>query len=131
MAQPFDPQNATNIYTKTNNESSEDFDDGFREGSGSGTSNNKRSVTHIFVSQHALAALAHGCKKPKFYIIFLEFIFWGRNELHFVKGLAAQSKAEAIGWNKISSANQRPGFQMIFYTCQSARHMIMQLWFAV
>ena len=47
------------------------------------------------------------------------------------KGLAAQSKAEAIGWNKISSANQRPGFQMIFYTCQSARHMIMQLWFAV
>ena len=49
----------------------------------------------------------------------------------FLKGLAAQSKAEAIGWNKISSANQRPGFQMIFYTCQSARHMIMQLWFAV
>ena len=48
-----------------------------------------------------------------------------------LKGLAAQSKAEAIGWNKISSANQRPGFQMIFYTCQSARHMIMQLWFAV
>ena len=47
------------------------------------------------------------------------------------EGLAAQSKAEAIGWNKISSANQRPGFQMIFYTCQSARHMIMQLWFAV
>ena len=47
------------------------------------------------------------------------------------KGLAAQSKAEAIGWNKISSANQRPGFQMIFYTCQSARHMIMQLWFEV
>ena len=47
------------------------------------------------------------------------------------QGLAAQSKAEAIGWNKISSANQRPGFQMIFYTCQSARHMIMQLWFAV
>ena len=83
MAQPFDPQNVTNIYTKTNNDSSEDFDDGFREGSGSGTSNNKRSVTHIFVSQHALAALAHGCKKPKFYIIFLEFIFWGRNELHF------------------------------------------------
>ena len=69
MAQPFDPQNVTNIFTKTNNESSEDFDDGFREGSGSGTSNNK-SVTHIFVSQHALAALAHGCKKPKFYIIF-------------------------------------------------------------
>ena len=50
---------------------------------------------------------------------------------HKSKGLAAQSKAEAIGWNKISSANQRPGFQMIFYTCQSARHMIMQLWFAV
>ena len=48
-----------------------------------------------------------------------------------LEGLAAQSKAEAIGWNKISSANQRPGFQMIFYTCQSARHMIMQLWFAV
>ena len=51
--------------------------------------------------------------------------------LRKIKGLAAQSKAEAIGWNKISSANQRPGFQMIFYTCQSARHMIMQLWFAV
>ena len=31
------------------------------------------------------------------------------------KGLAAQSKAEAIGQNKISSANQRPGFQMIFF----------------
>lgn len=61
MAQPFDPQNATNIYTKTNNDSSEDFDDGLREGSGSGTSNNKRSVTHIFVSQHALAALVLLC----------------------------------------------------------------------
>ena len=32
------------------------------------------------------------------------------------KGLAAQSKAEAIGQNKISSANQRPGFQMIFFS---------------
>ena len=52
-------------------------------------------------------------------------------EVQNKQGLAAQSKAEAIGWNKISSANQRPGFQMIFYTCQSARHMIMQLWFAV
>ena len=57
-----------------------------------------------------------------------EYFLWYRK---FSQGLAAQSKAEAIGWNKISSANQRPGFQMIFYTCQSARHMIMQLWFAV
>ena len=32
-----------------------------------------------------------------------------------VQGLAAQSKAEAIGQNKISSANQRPGYQMIFF----------------
>ena len=32
------------------------------------------------------------------------------------QGLAAQSKAEAIGQNKISSANQRPGFQMIFFS---------------
>ena len=32
------------------------------------------------------------------------------------KGLAAQSKAEAIGQNKISSANQRPRFQMIFFS---------------
>ena len=32
------------------------------------------------------------------------------------EGLAAQSKAEAIGQNKISSANQRPRFQMIFFS---------------
>ena len=31
------------------------------------------------------------------------------------KGLAAQSKAKAIGQNKISSANQRPAFQIIFF----------------
>ena len=30
-------------------------------------------------------------------------------------GLAAQSKAKAIGQNKISSANQRPAFQIIFF----------------
>ena len=31
------------------------------------------------------------------------------------EGLAAQSKAKAIGQNKISSANQRPAFQIIFF----------------
>ena len=31
------------------------------------------------------------------------------------KGLAAQSKAKAIGQNQISSVNQRPGFQMICF----------------
>ena len=31
-----------------------------------------------------------------------------------LKGLAAQSKAEAIGRSSLGSANQRPGFQMIF-----------------
>ena len=30
--------------------------------------------------------------------------------------LAAQSKAKAIGQNKISSANQRPAFQIIFFS---------------
>ena len=62
---------------------------------------------------------------PSLYVALIDPIY------ECTQGLAAQSKAEAIGWNKISSANQRPGFQMIFYTCQSARHMIMQLWFAV
>ena len=32
-----------------------------------------------------------------------------------LQGLAAQSKAKAIGQNKISSANQRPAFQIIFF----------------
>ena len=32
-----------------------------------------------------------------------------------MKGLAAQSKASVIGQNKISSANQRARFQMIFF----------------
>ena len=36
--------------------------------------------------------------------------------LEYGQGLAGQSKAEAIGQNKISSANQRPGFQMIFFS---------------
>ena len=39
-----------------------------------------------------------------------------RNQINVPQGLAAQSKAKAIGQNKISSANQRPGFQMIFFS---------------
>ena len=41
---------------------------------------------------------------------------FGLNAQSMCKGLTAQSKAKAIGQNKISSANQRPGFQMIFFS---------------
>ena len=46
----------------------------------------------------------------------------------FTEGLAAQSKAKAIGQNKISSANQRPGFQMIFFSFWSGLIYSLRLW---
>jgi len=52
MALPVDLQNVTSFHN-----SSEDFSDSSRGGSSSGAGNTKRAVTHIFVSQHALAAL--------------------------------------------------------------------------
>ena len=62
MALPVDLQNVTSFHN-----SSEDFSDSSRGGSSSGAGNTKRAVTHIFVSQHALAALVHSCKKHNKY----------------------------------------------------------------
>jgi len=69
MALLADPQNVTtfhgdtsnnSFHADTTNNSTQDFGDSSRgQGSGSGSSGNTKrvAVTHIFVSQHALAAL--------------------------------------------------------------------------